>query len=204
MLNLVGILAGFLALIQFVPYIRDILRRKTKPERASWVIWTALSGVIFASQAAKGGGASLWMSAAQGLGNLIILILAFKFGAGGFSRRDHTALALATIGLILWGVTKEPTVALVIAIAVDAIGATLTIIKAYHDPESETMSTWILSDLSGLFSALAVGEASFALLAYPIYVSIANTGVIGGMIIGKWRQRRTNFVPDLEPEDFNA
>lgn len=203
MLNSIGILAGILALVQFVPYVRDILRHKTKPERASWLIWTVLSGVIFASQVAKGGGPSLWMSAMQGVGNLTVLVLAFKFGTiSGFNRRDSIALVLAGVGIILWALTKEPTIALMVAIAVDAIGATLTIVKGYRDPESETMLTWVLSDLSGLFAALAVGQISFALLAYPIYVSIANTAVIGGMLIGKWQRRQATDPPTLESDEL--
>jgi hypothetical protein len=106
--NVLGILAGILALVQFAPYIRDILRRTTRPERATWAIWTTLSGLIFASQVAKGAGASLWMSAAQGLGNLTVLVLALRFGVGGYTRRDIAALILAGIGLVIWGVTKEP------------------------------------------------------------------------------------------------
>ncbi len=166
--NVLGILAGVLALVQFAPYVP---------------------------------GASLWMSAAQGLGNLTILVLSLRFGVGGYTRRDIAALILAGIGLVIWGVTREPTTALFISIAVDAIGASLTIIKAHRDPASETMSTWVLSDLSGLFAALAVGRASVPLLAYPVYVSIANSTVIGGMIIGRRRLRRVGPSATREPDE---
>jgi hypothetical protein len=192
-------MAAVLALVQFIPYVRDILRRRTRPERATWVIWTALSGLIFASQVAKGAGASLWMSGAQGAGNLLVLVLALMFGVGGFTRRDIIALIVAGVGLAVWAVTQEPTTALLISITVDALGASLTIIKAYHDPGSETLSTWVLSDLSGLLAALAVGQPSFPLLAYPVYVSIANSAVIGGMLLG--RRHAAGFLVLCESDD---
>lgn len=189
MLNMLGLTGGFLALVQFAPYIRNIVRGTTRPQRATWAIWTTLSGLIFTSQAAQGAGASLWMSAAQGIGNLVVFVLAFKFGVGGRKRVDINALILAGVGLVIWGFTKQPTVALLIFIGVDAIAASLTIIKAYRDPSSETMLAWVLSDLSGLCAALAVGQVNFSLLAYPVYVSIANTAVIGAMVIATWWPR---------------
>lgn len=48
-----GYLSGVLALIAFFPYYRDIFRGKTKPERASWLIWGILDLVALFSQLAK-------------------------------------------------------------------------------------------------------------------------------------------------------
>ena len=45
MLQLFGLIAGDLVILANIPYMRDILRGKTKPERASWLIWFTL-GVI--------------------------------------------------------------------------------------------------------------------------------------------------------------
>lgn len=185
-LQIVGIVSGVLAIVQFGPYVRDILRGTTKPERASWLIWTLLGMVIFATQLFKGGHASLWMPAMQVVGNTVVFGLSIKFGVGGLNRRDVFALIAAAFGLALWFTTSHAEVALVVAIAVDAIGAALTMLKTWRDPDSETLLTWLLSWASGITAAVAVGKWNYALVAYPIYVAVANTGVIVTILYPSW------------------
>jgi len=185
MLETLGLIAGVLGFVCCIPYIRDILLKKTKPERASWLIWTVLGGISFLSQLAKGASNSLWMTGADTLGVAITFILALRYGIGGLTSRDIKALLVALIGLVLWYFTKEPAFALIIVILVDGAGAVLTILKAYADPSSETMSTWFLSGLSGFVAAFAVGSFNWILLSYPIYIGIANWSVIGAMLLGK-------------------
>ncbi len=171
MLEFWGITSGILGFVCTLPYIRDILLKTTKPERASWFIWSILGSIAFFSQLAKGATDSLWLTGADTLGVLVVFILALKYGEGGLSSNDIKALILAFIGLVLWYFTKEAAIALFIVIAVDTAGAFLTITKAYKDPESETMSTWILSGLGGLAAIFAVGSFDWVLLSYPIYMA---------------------------------
>ena len=81
--------------------------------------------------------------------------------------------------------TKDATIALLIVIAVDCSGSILTITKSYKDPESETMSTWILASISGLFGTLSVGVFNWILLIYPLYILFANFAVTLAIVLGK-------------------
>jgi hypothetical protein len=189
MLETLGLIAGTLGFICCIPYIRDILLKKTRPERTTWLIWMVLGSIAFFSQLAKGATNSLWMTGADTTGVLIIFALALHFGKGGLSSRDIKALVVTLLGLILWYFTKEAAFALFIVIAVDAAGATLTILKAYEDPGSETMSMWFLSGLSGLVAAFAVGSFNWILLSYPIYICLANWAVIVAMLLGKKKRK---------------
>lgn len=173
-----------------VPYIRDIFLLKTKPERASWFIWTVLGFIAFFSQLAKGATDSLWLTGGQTLAVLIIVLLSVKYGVGGFTKRDIRALIAAGIGLILWYITKEAAWALLIVIAIDSVGTLLTAIKSYENPESETFSTWVISGMSGIFGALAVGTFQPILLVYPIYIIIANYTIVTTLLLG--RRKHTN------------
>lgn len=185
MLQLFGYISAILSIIMIIPYVVDILKKTTKPERASWLIWTVLGFIAFFSQLAKGATDSLWLTAGQTIAVLIVFILAIKRGVGGLTKHDIKALIVAGIGLLLWFLTNEALYALLIVIAIDFIGVFLTTIKAYKDPKSETMSTWLLSGTSGIFGALAVGSFSFVLLLYPIYIIIANYVVVIAIILGK-------------------
>ena len=174
-----------------VPYIRDIFLLKTKPVRASWFIWTALGAIAFFSQLAKGATDSLWLVGGQTLAVLIVFLLSLKFGVGGLTKRDIKALIGAAVGLVLWYITDEPLWELFIVIVIDAIGAILTIIKSYDDPESETLSTWFMSGTSGILGALAVGSLNPILLVYPVYLMVANYAVVGAILFGRRRIRKS-------------
>lgn len=184
-----GYLAALLSIVAVFPYIRDILKGKTKPERASWFIWTVLGSIAFFSQLEKGATNSLWMVGTSTVCVLIVSILSIKFGSGGFAKRDKISLLIAAIGLLLWFFTKEAAIALFITIIIDLTGSFLTVVKSLEDPESETISTWIIAFISGIFAALSVGEWSFILLVYPLYIFLANFAVVVAILLGKNRKK---------------
>ena len=188
MLQIFGILAGILSGAAYIPYIQDIFAKKTKPERASWIIWGVLTGIAFFSQLAKGASNSLWLSGLETLGISIVFLLSIKHGVGGWTKRDIFILITATAGLALWYVTKEPAVALYIIIAVDATGTIPTIIKSYEAPETETLTTWIMVAIAGIIAMLSVGSWNIILLSYPIYIFLGNFSTAAAMLLGRRRQ----------------
>lgn len=48
-----SVLAGLLFIAGFIPYIRAILRKETKPAKASWIIWASLDTITIAGMYAK-------------------------------------------------------------------------------------------------------------------------------------------------------
>lgn len=186
-----GYLSGIAILLSFIPYIKDIFSNKTKPERSSWLIWTVLGMISFFSQFAKGASYSLIMSGAQVIGDLFIFLLAIKFGLGGLIKRDIYALIAACGGLVLWSITKEASFALLIAIIIDAIGAFLTVMKTYENPKTETVSSWALTFLGGLFGCIAVGNFNWILLVFPIYICLASLSILLAIKFGLSVKTRT-------------
>jgi hypothetical protein len=182
-----GYLSGIVILISFLPYIRDIFKGRTKPEKYSWLIWAFLGAIAFFSQFAKGASHSLIMTGAQFLGDLSIFLLALKYGFGGFLKRDKIALAGAGASLILWYITREAAVALFIVIFIDAIGVFLTAIKAYENPGTETASTWALTFAAGILGCIAVGKFNLILLAFPFYIALAGAAILLAMKFGFWK-----------------
>ncbi len=182
--QIAGILSGVAILLSFVPYIRDIFLNKTKPERISWLIWAILGSISFSSLLAKGASYSLILPGAQAIGDLFIFILAIKYGLGGFLKRDILALIAAGVGLILWYITDEPAVALFVAIFIDATGAVLTAIKTYENPTTETVSSWVLTFLGGLFGVVAVGSFNLVLLSFPFYICLASLSILIAIRLG--------------------
>lgn len=53
---ILGFVATGLAIISYVPYIREMLNGKTKPHTFSWLIWAIITYIAGAAQLAGGGG----------------------------------------------------------------------------------------------------------------------------------------------------
>lgn len=185
MLQAFGYISAVLSIVMVVPYIRDIFRLKTKPERASWFIWSVLGFIAFASQFAEGATNSLWLTVGQTVAVLAVFILSLKYGMGGLAKRDIKALIVAGLGLVLWYLTDVPAYALLFVLIVDISGSILTILKSYERPETETISTYLISGTSGIFGLLAVGEPDFVLMAYPLYILVINYVIAGTIVLGK-------------------
>ena len=182
--QIAGYLSGILILLSFVPYIRDIFLHKTKPERASWLIWSLLGLISFFSQHAKGAQYSLIFTAAQAAGDSLIFLLAIKYGLGGLKRRDILGLTGAVSGLILWYVVGEAAIALLMVIFVDAIGAVLTVMKSYRNPSTETVSSWYLTFWGAFFGCVAIGKLNLILLAFPFYTCFAALAILISIKLG--------------------
>jgi hypothetical protein len=185
MLEFLGIAAGLLAAASYIPYAYDIVAKKVRPERASWIIWLVLALIAFTTQLAEGASASLWFTGLDSLGVIIILVLSAKYGTGGLSRRDYAALVAAAIGLVLWYLTRHAAIALGITLIIDAIGTSLTVVKTFEDPSSETYPMWTIVTIAGLMATVSVGQLNPVLLAYPVYILLANFAVVVAIFLGR-------------------
>jgi len=164
-----GYLSAFVSFVGFPPYVSDIFKGDTKPERISWFIWFVLGLITFFSQLALGGHHSLWLPGEQTIVIGFIFFLSLWKGVGGFTKWDLAALLIAALGLVLWYFTKQPAVALIITLCIDAAGAVLTIRKTWQKPETETLFSWVCSLLAGVCAFIAVGGFQPLLLLYPLY-----------------------------------
>ena len=88
------------------------------------------------------------------------------------------------MGVLLWYLTETAAYTLVITITISLLGGVATATKAWHDPESETLMTWVISLVASVLAILSVGESDLMLLAYPIYLLVLNLLLIGAIIFG--------------------
>ena len=97
MKEFLGIAAMVLALIAYVPYIRDVLKSKTKPHVYSWFIWGLLSLLIAALQIKKGAGPGAYMTLFTGLISLYIFTLGLRNGRKNITRIDTVVFITALL-----------------------------------------------------------------------------------------------------------
>ena len=65
-MQIFGKVAGILAVLSFFPYIRSIVKGETKPERATFVIWSVLSFVTLFAYFASGVRDAIWVTVVTG------------------------------------------------------------------------------------------------------------------------------------------
>lgn len=188
MQELLGYASGLLITISAVPYISEIFRLKTKPERATWLIWSVLLTIAFCAQFAKGGTWSLITTGIDCLIVIIIFALSIKYGMGGASRLDIFALVASGVGLVLWHLTNEPLYALLITIVIDMLASMLTVVKTYKEPSTETFSAYMICGTGGLLGAFAVGTLNFSLIIFPLWICVMNYGIGFTIWLGQQRQ----------------
>jgi hypothetical protein len=172
-----GVLAGVCAVANTLPYIRDIVRGRTRPHRGTWLVWAVLAVVVYESQRADGASWSLFMAGAQALLTSLVFLLAVRHGEGGLSVTDVLLTALAGAGVAGWVVFDEPIVATASVVAADLLAAAMMTPKTYRDPGSETLASFALASAGGALAAGAVASADAALLMYPVYFCAVNAAI---------------------------
>lgn len=189
-LALLGIASAILSTFAFIPYMRDTARRKTQPQRASWLIWSVLSMVAFGSQVYEGATDSLWFAGAQVVGTAIIFLMSLRRGTGGLLNwQDCAIMGMAAGGLLAWYWMETAVYALAITISISMLGGFVTVAKAYRAPQTETYATWALCFLAALCAIGAVGRVDPVLLAYPVYLLVLNGAIMAAITLGRARLR---------------
>ncbi len=168
--ELFGYIAGVVEVIAFIPYIIAMVRGKTRPHRGSWFIWTVLGLILLLSYRAAGAEETIWVPLVMFIGPLIVFILSFKYGKGGWEDSlDKYCLIGAIVGFSCLVVFESPMIALTVAILSDVFAAIPTVRKSILDPDSEDVTAWTLAFIANLINLLAIDKWTIEIAIYPIY-----------------------------------
>ena len=184
-LDTAGYISGLLSILVVIPYIWEIFRHQVKPERATWLVWTILTAISYFSQRSAGAGASLWFTLGNGVGVALVLVISLFKGVGGLTRFDLMVLALAGLGIAGWLTFDSPGLAIASVIFADLMGTLPTLRKAYRDPASESVSAFTIATLSAVLGIYAVGAWSAVLVAYPLYILLADGAIVVAVLAGR-------------------
>lgn len=182
MFQFFGILSGVIALVASIPYIIDIVKGNTKPQRMAWVIFITLSGISFFAQLAEGATNSLWFPLVLFVQAIIIFSLTLKYGMGGFGKFDILSLILAILIMVIWVVTKSAAIAIICSVTVNTLGKILVVAKVYKKPNTEYVPTWTWSAIASVFAVLAVGKLDWILML-PAFQNALTVGAIAALIV---------------------
>jgi hypothetical protein len=173
MKSLLGIIATIIAVVGYVPYIRDTFSGKTKPHVFSWFLWSVVSFIAFGIQITNKGGFGSLANLAMGIICLIIFGRSLMNGTKQISKFDVISLILAIISIILWLIIKQPLLSITLVVIVDLFSFLPTFRKSWINPYQETLITWIMNCVRQILIILSLDQINIINAMYPIYAFIA-------------------------------
>lgn len=175
--TIVTVFITLLTIYCFLPYIKDIVKGKTKPHIYTWIIFTITSAIAFVSNVYGGG---VYGSIPLGiviLFNIAIVFLSLKHGTKNIDKKDRVLMSLALLSIIVWYVFNNPFVSVLMATIVDALGYVPTFRKTWSNPENETASFWFMIGLSQFLTIFTNSSYNFYTCFYLIIVCIFSWSV---------------------------
>jgi len=198
--TIIGITSIVFSLVGYIPYFRDIFRKKTKPHVFSWLGWSLIGSIAFFAQISEGAGPGAWAGGFGAMVCLSITLLAISHGEKTITLSDWVAFGGALIGLTLWKLTDDPLLAIILITITDALAFVPTFRKGYSKPYEETVITWIFSSVKFIISLFAIESYGLSTLLYPIYLILSN-GSFGIMLLV--RRKMLSKAKNIEQEKNN-
>jgi len=171
-----GIIATILVFVGYIPYIKDIIKGKTKPHIYSWFLWSFVTLIAFALQISDGAGTGSLVTLAAALMSILVIILGFIYKSKvKIVKLDTVFLILAFIALGLWLIAKQPVISAILTTIVDILGFAPTIRKSWNSPYSETLNFYYLNSFRFGLAVIALQNYSILTTLYPATWLLANS-----------------------------
>ncbi|MEA3399125.1 MAG: hypothetical protein U9R00_01270 [Patescibacteria group bacterium] len=175
-IKLIALILSIVFLIaSYLPYLRNIFRRKTQPHAYTWLIWTITVGTATLGIWYGNGGLAVLTLLITTIFNLIIFILSFKYGTKNITKSDTIFLVIAFIAIFIWWQLKQPLIALIIVTLIDFFGFIPTIRKTWQEPWSETTISWIFFVISTIFLIISLKQYNLMTLIYLLIMGTLDT-----------------------------
>lgn len=179
----IGQIAGAIAFISFIPYLVSIIRKETKPARATFAIWSFVDTAVLLSYFASGARATIWVALTYALFQFIIFGLSLKYGVGGTSRFDIICLIAAALGMVLWALTDNPQTGLYLSIFAESVGYVILIKKSYDMPETEAPLAWIIGAFGAFINLFAIASFKPEIYLYPVVVFVFDVILVATILV---------------------
>ncbi len=170
-----AIIAAALAIAGHVPYLRDVVRGRVRPHAYSWFVWSVVSGVVFFGQLIKGAGVGVIPTAASEIFTIIIFLFSLRYGFKETTYTDTLFLIIALLGLIPWWLTRDPTLSIIIVVAIDFIAFLPTLRKTWIKPKTENPILYGSNILRHTLALFSLQTYNVATTIHSISMIIANT-----------------------------
>ncbi len=177
--DILAIIAALLAVAGNVPYVRNTITGHVRPHPYTWLVSSIVSATVLAGMLAKGAGVGALPAAVSGAFTIGIFFLSLKYGYNGATKSDRLFLFAALLGLIPWALTHDPTVSVVIAVAIDIASFVPTFRKTWAHPTTEAPVLYGSNVLRHVLALLSLQTYNVATSLHSIAMIVLNSGMLG-------------------------
>ena len=170
-----AIIASVLALVGNIPYLIDVYKRRVEPHAYTWFVWSIVSCVIFFGQVAKGAGVGALPTLVSEMFTILIFFFSLKNGFKHVRKIDHIFLAVALLGLIPWALTKDPTISVIIVVAIDLVAFVPTLRKTFKYPKTETPLLYSMNVFRHILMLFSLQAYNIATMLHSFSMITTNT-----------------------------
>lgn len=172
-----AIIGAVVASLGNLYYLYETIIGKAKPNRVTWLLWGLFPIIIFIAQRAQGVEGVVWVSFAAGVTPLLVVLASFLNKKAYWKTQplDYVLMASALLAMIIWAITNDANIAILIALVADLLAGVPTIIKSFHHPETESWRAYAIGAVGLGISVLALQSWSFESSAFVIYLFTMQT-----------------------------
>lgn len=181
------VLSGVLSITAVLPYLRDILKRTTKPRILTWAVWAFLTATVATGSFSEGAIASGWLAVFESIATALVVLAGLYYGDRHFMLLDVASFIGVLVGIAVWITSGDAAWAIYISLVIDFMGGVPTIIHCYRKPNEETLSTYVISAAAAGCALLAVSSLNLVALIFPIYLIVINSLFSGILIYRRLR-----------------
>lgn len=159
-----------------ISYLLDTIRGTVKPNRVTWFLWSLAPLIAFFAQIQQGVGIEALATFIVGFVPLMVFIASFinKKAEWKMQTLDYWCGGLSLLGIVLWLVTKVGNVAILFSIIADLLACIPTIVKAYHNPETENDLVFFFGLVNAAVALLVITTWNFENFGFQLYLLFAN------------------------------
>jgi hypothetical protein len=183
-----------------IPYITSILSGKTKPHQMTWLVFSIMNGIVFLSQYLKGARASVLISLVFFVFTIIDFLLSLRYGVRNTSRWDSLLLGFSLLTIVIWALTKNPSVAIWLTVLIDIFATSMMILKIRVRPGSEAILPWAMGTTAYMFTITALVDKPFGVLyVRPVYGFLSDVAVIAAVLFYSSSKRKKTPLSETPP-----
>ena len=174
--NFFVVLAIIASFIRYSTYALSIYRKQTKPHVFSWFNWGLLVTFGAVAQYRLEGGASVWGLTFVAATCFLFAIWALFVGEKNITRSDWATFVAALIVIVIWQITANPFLGVVLIILIDLLTYWPTIRKSWDNPWGEPPVSYFWAGLRYFFLLFAVPNPNISNLLYPFWLMATDWG----------------------------
>jgi len=189
-----GLLSTVIALFGYFLYLKSLFSNSIKPHAFSWFVWGLMLSIVFAVQVSENAGPGSWVTGLSMFFCFVIASVSVIKKYTDFNPLDWISLVGSILALILWVITKNPLLSIILIIIVDTLGFIPTVYKGYRKPLEENHYLFMLSGIKFIIAIIALDSFSINNWIYPGWLAVTNIAFSIMLIVRKqgWRVRSYN------------